>query len=88
MNEKPDNNHLEQNLQIHAGRDVKSVNGNLTSNTSINILSGNLISFILVGVLAGGAAIWALGIRITTTGIEFNTQLNQPKPKTSQPPLK
>ncbi|MGK7877315.1 MAG: hypothetical protein AB4426_29665 [Xenococcaceae cyanobacterium] len=74
-------------VSISADRGSQIAGGNATRRGS-NILSGNVISFLVIGILALGAVAWMFGVRIGPQGIYLDTQGGQspqPASPSSQP---
>ena len=73
-----------------AGRDNLNAGRDLNQTRSVNILSNNVMLFVLIGIVALGALAWALGVGIKQgqNGIEIKFQNQQqlnptPSPKKS-----
>lgn len=70
-----------------AGRDNLSAGRDLNRNTTVSILSNNVMLFVLIGIVALGALAWALGVGIKQgqNGIEIKFQNQQQLNPSSSP---
>lgn len=61
------------NNKIENQGENASINSNSGNSVNVNILSGNFISFVLVGIIALGGLAWGLGLRfkVGKDGVEF-----------------
>lgn len=70
-----------------AGRDISNSGRDTNRNTTVSVLSNNVMLFVLVGIVALGALAWALGVGIRQgqNGIEikFQNQQQQLNPASS-----
>ena len=75
-NNSPDNRPNQHGI---AGNDLTQGGGDINQSKRFNLLSGNVMLFVCVGILALGALAWTLGVRIKQgqNGVEIQYQNQQ-----------